>query len=162
MSDSARADYALNQQPLAGPSDRAESPTDGSLSAFLKQLAEADVIEELTGLPENVIGFSAHGKVTARDYELQVVPAVEQALVSHDKVRLLYQLSDDFDGFEAGALWEDAKVGLSHLAAWERIAMVTDLEWIRMATKAFGFAMPGEVRVFSNAELGAAREWLAS
>ena len=44
--------------------------------------------------------------------------------------------------------------------AWERIAVVTDVDWIRTATKAFGFAMPGEVRVFSNAELGAARDWL--
>jgi hypothetical protein len=48
-----------------------------------------------------------------------------------------------------------------NLAAWERIAVVTDVDWIRMATKAFGFAMPGEVRVFSNAELGAARDWLS-
>ena len=120
------------------------------------------MIEQLTGLPENVIGFSAHGKVTAQDYELHVVPAVEAALASYDKLRLLYQLGDDFEGFGAGALWEDAKVGLSHLAAWERTALVTDVDWIRMATKALGFAMPGEVRVFSNIELDAARAWLSS
>jgi hypothetical protein len=120
------------------------------------------MIEVLTGLPENVIGFSAYGKVTAEDYERHIVPAVEEALAKNDKVRLLYQLGEDFDGFEAGAIWEDAKVGLSHLAAWERIAVVTDLEWLRSVTKAFGFAMPGEVRVFSNAELEGARDWLAS
>lgn len=120
------------------------------------------MIETLTGLPENVIGFSAHGMVTAEDYERHIVPAVEEALLNNEKVRLLYQLGEDFDGFKAGALWEDAKVGLSHLAAWERIAVVTDLEWLRSATKAFGFAMPGEVRVFANTELEAAREWLAS
>ena len=118
------------------------------------------MIDRLTGLPDNVVGFSARGQVTAEDYEQHVVPAVEQALVRHDKVRLLYQLGGEFEGFDLGAMWEDAKVGLSHLAAWERIAVVTDVDWIRMATKAFGFAMPGEVRVFSNAELGAARNWL--
>ena len=120
------------------------------------------MIEMLTGLPDNVIGFSAHGKVTSDDYEAHIVPAVEAALQQHDKVRLLYQLGDDFDGFEAGALWEDAKVGLTHLAAWERIAMVTDVDWLRSVTKAFGFAMPGEVRVFGNAEIDAARDWLTS
>ena len=120
------------------------------------------MIEMLTGLPDNVIGFSAHGKVTSDDYEAQIVPAVEAALKQHDKLRLLYHLGPEFDGFEAGAVWEDAKVGLSHLAAWERIAMVTDVDWLRAVTKAFGFAMPGEVRVFSNAEMDAARDWLTS
>ncbi len=118
------------------------------------------MIEMMTDLPENVIGFTAQGKVTAADYEQQLVPAVEAALARADKVRLLYHLGADFDGFEAGALWEDAKVGLSHMAAWERIALVTDVEWIRLATKALGFAMPGEVRVFSDAQLHAARDWL--
>jgi len=120
------------------------------------------MIEMLTGLAENVIGFSAHGTITAEDYERHIVPAVGQALQKSGKLRLLYQLGEDFDGFEAGALWEDAKVGLSHLSAWERIAVVTDVDWLRTATKVFGFAMPGEVRVFSNAEIDGAREWLAS
>lgn len=120
------------------------------------------MIEMLTGLPENVFGFSAHGTVTAEDYERHIVPAVDEALQNSGKLRLLYHLGEDFDGFEAGALWEDAKVGLSHLADWERIAVVTDIDWLRTATKAFGFAMPGDVRIFSNSEIGAAREWLAS
>lgn len=120
------------------------------------------MIEILTGLPENVIGFSAHGKVTAEDYEEHIVPAVEGALQRHGKVRLLYQLGEDFAGFDAGALWEDTKVGLGHLTAWERIAVVTNLDWLRAATKALGFMMPGEVRVFSNLEIEAARDWLAS
>lgn len=120
------------------------------------------MIERLTGLPDYVIGFSAHGKVTAEDYAQHIVPAVEQALQKHEKVRLLYHLGEGFDGFEAGALWEDAKVGLSHLAAWERIALVTDVDWLRTATKAFGFAMPGEVRVFANTEMGSALDWLSS
>jgi hypothetical protein len=83
-------------------------------------------------------------------------------LAAHDKVRLLYQLGEDFDGFDMAAIWEDTKVGLGHLAAWERIALVTDEDWIRTATKAFGFAMPGEVRVFSNAELDAAHDWVTA
>ena len=118
------------------------------------------MIELMTDLPANMIGLNASGKVTAEDYELTIVPAVEAVLADNDKVRLLYRLGEGFDGFEAGAIWEDTKVGLGHLAAWERIALVTDVEWIRVAVKAFGFAMPGEVRVFADAELGAAKAWL--
>ena len=58
-------------------------------------------------------------------------------------------------------MWDDAKVGLQHLTAWERVAVVTDVGWIRTAMKAFGFVMPGQVRVFSNSELTAAQQWLS-
>jgi hypothetical protein len=40
--------------------------------------------------------------------------------------------------------------------------VVNDVEWLRTANKAFGFTMPGEVRVFSNAGIQFAREWMAS
>lgn len=119
------------------------------------------MIERIAELPENVLGFTAKGTVTAADYETVLVPAVEASLAQRPRVRLLYHLGSEFSGFEAGALWDDAKVGLRHLGAWERIALVTDVEWIRIATKALGFAMPGQVRVFSDGELAAAKAWLS-
>lgn len=105
-----------------------------------------------------MIAYEARGKVTAADYETILIPAVEQALKEHDKVRLLYHLGDAFSGFEAEALWDDAKVGLRHLTSWERIAVVTDVAWIRSAATAWGATMPGQVRIFTNAELSAAKE----
>lgn len=119
------------------------------------------MIERIADLPENVLGFTAKGTVTAADYETVLIPAVEAMLARRPNVRLLYHLGAAFSGFEAGALWDDAKVGLRHLGAWERTAVVTDVEWIRVATKALGFAMPGEVRVFPDAELPAAKAWLS-
>ena len=60
---------------------------------------------------------------------------------------------------------EDAKtglkLGLGHMKAWKRTAIVTDVDWIRKAIKAFGFMAPGEVQVFDLAELGAAKVWIA-
>jgi hypothetical protein len=111
-------------------------------------------------LPENVLGFTAKGTVTAEDYESTIIPAVEEVLSRHRKVRLLYHLGEEFSGFEAGALWDDAKVGLRHPTAWERVAVVSDAEWVRMATKVFGFAMPAQVRVYHNREMATARAWV--
>jgi SpoIIAA-like len=120
------------------------------------------MIERIPDLPGNVLGFSAKGAVTGKDYESTIIPAVEEMIGRLSKVRLLYHLGPEFSGFDAAALWDDAKVGLGHVRAWERVAVVTDVDWIRMATKAFAFAMPGEVRVFRNAEMATAREWLAA
>jgi hypothetical protein len=120
------------------------------------------MITLIENLGDNVIGLSASGTVTGHDYENVVIPAVEQALAKHRKVRLLYHCGPEFKGFDAAAMWDDAKVGLHHFSAWERIAVVSDIVWVRAATKIFGFALPGPVRVFHNDELGAATEWVAS
>jgi hypothetical protein len=45
-----------------------------------------------------------------------LVPVVEEALRSQDKLRLLYLLGDDVTGFPAGAAWQDAKVGMEHVS----------------------------------------------
>ena len=70
-------------------------------------------------------------------------------------------VGEDFSGFEAAALWDDTKLGLKHLGGWERMAVVSDVEWIRAAIKIFGLAIPGHVRVFHDRELGEARRWIS-
>jgi hypothetical protein len=118
------------------------------------------MVEKMEGLPEGVLGFSAKGTVTKVDYEEVIIPAVEEALVRFRKVRLLYALGRDFKEFEAAAMWEDAKIGLEHLTSWERVAVVTDVDWIKSAIKAFGFLLHGHIRVFQNSEIIEARIWI--
>jgi hypothetical protein len=118
------------------------------------------MIEVMTDLPERVLGVKASGEVTADDYKTVLVPAIEEKLTQHKKARLLYVLGDEFRGYSAGAAWEDAKVGMKHLTSFERVAVVTDVDWIEKMIKAFGFAMPGEVRVFDDDDLEEARRWI--
>ena len=72
------------------------------------------------GLRGNVVGLAAHGKVSHKDYQLVVIPAVEEKIKMHGKVRLLFQLGNDFTGYTAEAIWDDAKIGLQHLTAFEK------------------------------------------
>ena len=115
------------------------------------------MLVRMKGLPENVLGFEAKGEVTGADYETVLIPAVDEMLARRKKIRFLYHLGNEFAGIDAKAMWDDAKVGLQHLTGWERVAVVTDVGWIRTAVKTFGFVMPGLVRIFSNSELAAAR-----
>jgi hypothetical protein len=119
------------------------------------------MIEVMTDLPERVLGLKASGEVTAEDYKTVLVPAVEEQLTRHKKVRLLYVFGNEFKGYTGGAAWEDAKVGMKHLTSFERVAVVTDVDWIENMIRAFGFAVPGEVRVFDDDDLEAAREWIS-
>ena len=120
------------------------------------------MIERIEDLPDNVLGFSAKGTITAEDYESIIMPAVEAQLQRQPKIRFLYVLGQDFEGFEAAAMWDDAKLGLKHLSDWERIAVVTDVEWIRAALLVLCFTMADHIHVFANAELDAAKAWIAS
>ena len=111
-------------------------------------------------LPDNVLGFTAKGKVTADDYHNVVIPAVEALFAQQRHVRFLYHVGPEFTGFEPAAMWDDALLGFKHLAGWERVAFVTDIDWLRAAVTVFGLAMPGHVREFRNAELARAKAWI--
>jgi hypothetical protein len=117
------------------------------------------MIKELDGLPPGVIGFEARGKLRAEDYRDVVLPALERAAEGGD-VRFVIVMSD-FDGMSGGALWQDLKLGIEHLRAWKRIALVTDIEWMRHMTELFGWMTPGETKTFTLAQRQEAIGWAA-
>jgi len=73
------------------------------------------MIKLIPDLPHPVLGIRAEGKVTSSDYRSVFVPAVNEKLTKNAKIRLLYQLGDDFENYELTAMWEDAKMGASTL-----------------------------------------------
>lgn len=119
------------------------------------------MLKRIRDLPDNILGIEASGKVTAEDYQTVLIPELEDKLRKIKKVRLLYVLGETFEGYTSAAMWQDTKVGLTHLTQFDQIAVVTDVDWIRNSVKVFGFAMPGEVHVFAIDDLRAAREWVS-
>jgi SpoIIAA-like len=121
------------------------------------------MVERIEEMPAGTIGFKVLAQLTADDYKDQIEPALAAAAADGD-VRLLFEIDAGF-GMDAGAVIEDAKtglkLGLGHMKAWKRTAIVTDVEWIRKAIKAFGFMAPGELLAFPPEELGAAKVWVA-
>lgn len=119
------------------------------------------MIEQLKDFPDNALAVVCHGRITKEDYEKVLVPAVVEALKRHDKLRLYYETGKDFDGIDAGAVWQDFMVGMEHFKRWERIAVVTDVEWIKHTMHFFSFVMPAEMKTFSSAQATEARAWIA-
>lgn len=120
------------------------------------------MLELIAGLPDNVIGVRASGEVTAEDYQAVLVPAVEDVLSRHKRLRLLYLLGREMAGFSSAAAWEDTKTGMRHFTAFERIAVVSDTPWIRHMVQAMGFVIPGEVRIFAEHDLDDAQSWVCA
>jgi len=118
------------------------------------------MITKIDDLPDGVIGFEATGKLHAEDYRDVLTPAIEAAVADGAKLRVLLVMAE-FDGLSGGALWQDMKMGVSHLRAWDRLALVTDVEWMVHAVHLFGWLTPGEFKTYPSAERAAAVTWLA-
>jgi hypothetical protein len=96
------------------------------------------------------------------DYEAVIEPMLSQARREGSRLRLLYQLGPEFEGFTPGGAWEDAKLGLSSMQLFHGFAIVSDRSALRDAARVVGFVMPCAVRTFLNDERDKAAEWLGS
>jgi hypothetical protein len=108
-----------------------------------------------------VIGLRTSGEVSADDYREVLEPAL-RAAAEADEIRLLYVLGSGFE-MKPGAMAQDAKVGLGlgHHSAWQRTAIVTDVEWVAKSVRAFAWMAPGEVHVHGGGEEEDAKRWVA-
>jgi SpoIIAA-like len=116
------------------------------------------MIEIIKGLPKNVVGITVNGRMTKKDCEDVLMPAMKKSLKRHDKIRLYYELNSRFPG----AAWDDLNVGIEHIPPCERVAIVTDVGWIRHTVKALRFLIPGEIQVFATVQASEGRAWITA
>jgi hypothetical protein len=99
------------------------------------------------------------GKLTKTDYEL-FVPEFERLIRQHGKLSILFDMTG-LHGWEAGAMWEDIKLGIKHFADIERLAMIGEKRWQEgMAPFCKPFTK-ATIRYFDHADAAEARKWLA-
>jgi hypothetical protein len=115
------------------------------------------MIKVIKDLPDNVVGIVAKGRVTNEECANILRPVMEDSL-KHDKVRLYYEIGSRFPG----AAWEDLRIGVEHIPQWERIAVVTDVGWVRHTVNALRFLMTNEVRVFTTFQAAEGLAWVRS
>ncbi|OBG69355.1 MULTISPECIES: STAS/SEC14 domain-containing protein [unclassified Mycobacterium] len=121
------------------------------------------MIELLTDMPEKVIGIRVSGRLRGdelRDFK----PEIEQVLETGE-VRIVEVIAPDYEGFGPGGFLEDLKLGLGtvlpHHAAFKRIAVVSDKDWVAHVLHAVAWMVPGEFAVFSLDDLDRAIQWAA-
>jgi hypothetical protein len=107
---------------------------------------------------DNLIAFKVKGKVKKSDYD--VLQALLEKTEREFDTRKLYVEIDSVEGIEAAALWEDVKTYFRHFKDLDKIAFVGPTDFISTLAKMSQPFVAGEVKVFGENEVMAAREWI--
>jgi hypothetical protein len=117
------------------------------------------MLEPLTGLPADTVGFKLSGKLHDEDYK-KFVPLVDAEIAKDGKVNVLAQFHD-FHGWDAAALWDDIKFSTTHCTKINRIALVGEKPWEKwMAAVCKPFTM-AKIKYFGAGDVEAAKAWLS-
>lgn len=132
-----------------------------------KEWAEIDeepagYFDILEGYPKDVIACRATGTISHDDYVNTLIPAVEAKIEQQGKVKLLVWCGHEFEGATAGAMWEDACFGMTHIGDFARIAVVSDIGWLRKSAKLFAPLISAPIQFFHDDEIDEAKLWISS
>ena len=116
-----------------------------------------EIMPESNGL---ALILKATGKLTDADYEDVLIPGIEEFIKQSGKAKVLLYLPQDFVGWDAHAMWDDARFGLRHRNDFEKLAVVGGAKWVAWATKIAARFMEGEVKTFPEDQLQQAVDWV--
>ncbi len=116
-----------------------------------------EVMPESTG---KILWLRASGRLTDRDYREVFVPRLEAVIGEQGRVRLLFQVEPDFQGWTPGALWEDLKLDLKYRGDFEKVALAGAPLWADVFLRLFAHFLTGEVRTFLREHLAEAWIWV--
>jgi hypothetical protein len=114
------------------------------------------MIEVIEGLPDNVLGIVVRGRITREDRSEVLLPALEERLEWHQKLRLYYEIRSRYPG----AAWEEITPAIGQGPVWERVAIVSDVAWVRHTVQALRLLIPSEIRVFGTSETLDGLTWI--
>ena len=108
----------------------------------------------------NVLAVKATEKLTSADYEDVFIPKLKEVIEEQETARLVFYLSETFEGWELGAAWDDAKFGAKHMHEFDRIAVVGGPKWVQWGTKLGAHFLQGKLKTFPLSEIEPALEWV--
>ena len=119
------------------------------------------MLRRMKDMPAGTIGFEAIGEVEDDDWEETVEPVLRHEMADGQKIRLLYFLGAEARDVEGDAVTADTGFRARHATSFERVAVVSDEDWMRPAVRALSALLPGKARAFRVHDLAAAKAWLA-
>lgn len=97
------------------------------------------------------------GRVTQDDMNA-ILPKLEAFIARHGKIRIV-EVIETFEGFDPMTMMDGMRFDIAHLTDVTHAAVVSDIGWIGMVTRAAAMMMPVTVRMFEMDQIEKARDW---
>ena len=102
-----------------------------------------NMIEKLKNLPESVLGFTIHHRITKSDFKKLIMPEVSQGIEKNPKLDFLYVIDNETD--TSFSVWfEDAIRKVQNICSWNKTAFITDCEGMSKPVSNFQKFMKGD------------------
>ena len=118
------------------------------------------MLKRISDMPAGTIGFEAVGEVEDDDWEDEVEPILRAEMAEGHKIRLLYLLGAQAREVEGDAMSADTGFRARYATKFDRVAVVSDEDWMRPALSTLSFLLPGKAKGFPVHEIAAAKVWL--
>ena len=112
-------------------------------------------------LATGLLAASLTVPLTLMDWEKAVEPVLRREIAEGRDLRLLYLLGPEARKIEGDAMTADTGFRARHATSFERVAVVTDEDWVRPALRALSFLLPGKAKAFRVRDLESAKAWVA-
>ncbi|MCA1959697.1 MAG: STAS/SEC14 domain-containing protein [Desulfomonile sp.] len=118
------------------------------------------MIEILPESHNDILAVRGSGKLTKQDYEEILLPRLEEMVGEHSKIRFLFYMDRDFEGWEPGAAWDYAKFGFRHRNNFSKVAGVCGPKWVEWEFKLKSLFTGAGVKTFPCDRRSEALEWI--
>ena len=109
---------------------------------------------------DSLLVFKASEKLTADDYKKRFIPELQKCIDKYERIDLVMEFDEAFKGFEAGAMWEDAKFGTKHRHNFHKIAVVGIPKSVGWMTKVGKHLVDFEIKNFERGHVDDAETWV--
>ncbi len=120
------------------------------------------MVELLKDFPPHVAAYRATGEVKKEEYEKVVMARVDEVAASYGKINFLVLLETKMQNYTLPAFFDYLKVSFEHFTKWNRMAIVTDQQWVGTAYEVLSKLVPGEIKGYQTDQFQEAKEWVSA
>jgi hypothetical protein len=120
------------------------------------------MVELLRDFPPHVAAYRASGKVNKDEYEKIVMARVDEVAMQYGKINFLVRLETDMENYSLAAFIDYLKVSFEHFSKWNRMAIVSDEKWIRVAYDALSPLVHGTIKGYTLKDFEPAKQWVSA
>jgi len=116
-------------------------------------------------LPEsrgNMLAIRGSGRLSREDYDDVLIPRLKAMVNEYPKMRFLFLMDRDFQGWDTDAALRYAKFGLAHRNSFEKVGAVCGPKWVHWGFQIKSLFVRADVRTFSCERGADAWQWIAA